>query len=627
MCGISGFCDFSLNYYDKKPFWETILVQMHETLKHRGPDQAMIDLQPHVGLSHARLSIRDLKSGIQPMTRTFHGKTCSIVYNGEIYNHRELLPELQAAGYRFTTTSDTEIILCAYMHFGKNFVEKLNGIFAFAIWDDTNRELLLYRDRAGTKPLFYTQTGSSFVFGSEPKALFCHPDVTPSIDQNSLQEILAVGPARTSGNGVFTGVKEVMPGHYHIFCPDGQHDILYWDLPCREHKDSYAKTVQTVSFLVRDTVERQMVSDVPVCTFLSGGIDSSIVTALAALHMQKEGKILNTFSFDFSENEKYFKSNAFQPERDLPYVNRMLQYCKTSHTYLECSQEALFAALSDAVTAKDLPGMTDVDASLLYFCSEVAKHNKVTLTGECADEIFGGYPWFYRPELMNRDGFPWSADPAARTSILSDDVLRTLDLAEYSHARYEETLSHVPHLDGESPEEARRRDIGYLNIKWFMQTLLDRMDPHQHVFFPGSPCPICRSPDHGICFQCAVADEISEWSRKIPVAGCLCRSAATGTALAQKKPVSKDIPSGLRTDADQAHAGNSERSEFSGTAASGPFQNRSFPCRTKGTRQTMVRPVDGRSAAHCLLYPDQHLDADLSFVHLTSRHRISIILH
>ena len=219
-----------------------------------------------------------------------------------------------------------------------------------------------------------------------------------------------------------------------------------------------------------------MVSDVPVCTFLSGGIDSSIVTALAARHMQKEGKILNTFSFDFSENEKYFKSNAFQPERDLPYVNRMLQYCKTSHTYLECSQEALFAALSDAVTAKDLPGMTDVDASLLYFCSEVAKHNKVTLTGECADEIFGGYPWFYRPELMNRDGFPWSADPAARTSILSDDVLRTLDLAEYSHARYEETLSHVPHLDGESPEEARRRDIGYLNIKWFMQTLLDRMD-------------------------------------------------------------------------------------------------------------------------------------------------------
>lgn len=510
--------------------------------------------------------------------------------------------------------------------FWKNFVEKLNGIFAFAIWDDTNRELLLYRDRAGTKPLFYTQTGSSFVFGSEPKALFCHPDVTPSIDKNSLQEILAVGPARTSGNGVFTGVKEVMPGHYHIFCPDGQHDILYWDLPCREHKDSYTQTVQTVSFLVRDTVERQMVSDVPVCTFLSGGIDSSIVTALAARHMQKEGKILNTFSFDFSENEKYFKSNAFQPERDLPYVNRMLQYCKTSHTYLECSQEALFAALSDAVTAKDLPGMTDVDASLLYFCSEVAKHNKVTLTGECADEIFGGYPWFYRPELMNRDGFPWSADPAARTSILSDDVLRTLDLAEYSHARYEETLSHVPHLDGESPEEARRRDIGYLNIKWFMQTLLDRMDRTSMYSSLEARVPFA---DHRIMeyvfnvpWQMKYRNGVENPCCEMPVPIC-CHGNFSGA----KKPVSKDIPSGLRTDADQAHAGNSERSEFSGTAASGPFQNRSFPCRTKGTRQTMVRPVDGRSAAHCLLYPDQHLDADLSFVHLTSRHRISIILH
>ena len=474
MCGISGFCDFSLNYYDKKPFWETILVQMHETLKHRGPDQAMIDLQPHVGLSHARLSIRDLKSGIQPMTRTFHGKTCSIVYNGEIYNHRELLPELQAAGYRFTTTSDTEIILCAYMHFGKDFVEKLNGIFAFAIWDDTTRELLLYRDRAGTKPLFYTQTGSSFVFGSEPKALFCHPDVTPSIDKNSLQEILAVGPARTSGNGVFTGVKEVMPGHYHIFCPDGQHDILYWDLPCREHKDSYVQTVQTVSFLVRDTVERQMVSDVPVCTFLSGGIDSSIVTALAARHMQKEGKILNTFSFDFSENEKYFKSNAFQPERDLPYVNRMLQYCKTSHTYLECSQEALFAALSDAVTAKDLPGMTDVDASLLYFCSEVAKHNKVTLTGECADEIFGGYPWYRDPEVRAREGFPWAQNTMDRAAILTPAI--TLDPAEFVMDVYNQTCRESDILPGTSDQERRMKQMVNLNFRWFMQTLLDRKD-------------------------------------------------------------------------------------------------------------------------------------------------------
>ena len=265
------------------------------------------------------------------------------------------------------------------------------------IWDGRTGELLLYRDRAGTKPLFYSTPGGALVFGSEPKALFCHPDITPAIDENSLLELLSIGPARTPGNGIFSGMREVLPGHYQIFSREGMEQVCYWDLTAAPHTDSYEKTVEMVSYLVRDAVKRQMVSDVPVCTFLSGGIDSSIVTALAARHMQKEGKILNTFSFDFSENEKYFKSNAFQPERDLPYVNRMLQYCKTSHTYLECSQEALFAALSDAVTAKDLPGMTDVDASLLYFCSEVAKHNKVTLTGECADEIFGGYNIYKEP--------------------------------------------------------------------------------------------------------------------------------------------------------------------------------------------------------------------------------------
>ena len=256
----------------------------------------------------------------------------------------------------------------------------------------------------------------------------------------------------------------------------GLSDTTYWDLKCLPHTDSYEDTVAHVSFLMRDTVKRQMISDVPVCTFLSGGIDSSIVTALAAAYQREHGEVLNTFSFDFTENDIYFQSNSFQPERDLPYVNCMLEHCKTSHTYLECTQETLADMLYAAVDAKDMPGMTDVDASLLYFCSLVKKQNKVTLTGECADEIFGGYPWFYRPELMNRDGFPWSADIDARTAFLDDDVMKSLDLSSYSHARYEESLKKTPHLPDETAEEYRRREIAYLNIKWFMQTLLDRMD-------------------------------------------------------------------------------------------------------------------------------------------------------
>ena len=476
MCGIAGFCSLKRCYTDRQSFWENILVSMHEKLIHRGGDASGIYLTPHAGLSHQRLSIRDITHGAQPMIRHRDGADYAIVYNGEIYNTDELIPELTSAGYNFLTTSDTEVILYAYMHFGASFVSHLNGIFSFAIWDGAAKQLFLYRDRVGTKPLFYHAKDGELVFASEPKALFCFPDLSPAITENSLRELLAVGPARTPGCGVFQDIYEVLPGHYLCFDAMGLSDTTYWDLKCLPHTDSYEDTVAHVSFLMRDTVKRQMISDVPVCTFLSGGIDSSIVTALAAAYQREHGEVLNTFSFDFTENDIYFKSNAFQPERDLPYVNCMLEHCKTSHTYLECTQETLADMLYAAVDAKDMPGMTDVDASLLYFCSLVKKQNKVTLTGECADEIFGGYPWFYRPELMNRDGFPWSADIDARTAFLDDDVMKSLDLSSYSHARYEESLKKTPHLPDETAEEYRRREIAYLNIKWFMQTLLDRMD-------------------------------------------------------------------------------------------------------------------------------------------------------
>ncbi len=476
MCGISGFCHFSQDLTQKKPYWDEILERMRQSLARRGNDGHGSYLAPHIGLSHARLSIRDIENGAQPMVRTREGRTCAIVYNGEIYNAAELSSDLKREGWEFETTSDTEVILYAYMQYGETFLSRLNGIFAFAVWDDARQLLLLGRDRAGVKPLFYTQTGGAFVFGSEPKALFCHPLVEPRLEADGLRELLAVGPARTPGNGVFAGVHEVIPGHYLTLSAQGLRDFLYWDLTSREHRDSYPETVEKVSWLVRDAVTRQMVSDVPVCTFLSGGIDSSIVTAVAADYMRAQGETLHTFSFDFTDNDIYFESNSFQPEQDRPYVNIMLERLRTNHTYLECDMPTLVDALYQAVDAKDLPGMTDVDASLLYFCSLVARHNKVALTGECADEIFGGYPWFYRRELLERDGFPWSADISARTVFLSDEFRSRLGLAEYSYARYRETLAKVPELPGESEEEKKRRRIGYLNIKWFMQTLLDRMD-------------------------------------------------------------------------------------------------------------------------------------------------------
>lgn len=486
MCGIAGFCDYNRSFSESPKNYRSLLETMHDRLAHRGDDQFGTYLRDHIGLSHARLSIRDITGGGQPMVRFQNGQEYAIVYNGEIYNTDELKPDLIAAGYSFTTTSDTEVILNAFLHYGEQFVQRLNGIFAFAIWCAKENRLYLYRDRVGIKPLFYSAPHpishsasaslSTFVFASEPKALFCHPDLTPTLSIAGLQEILGIGPARTAGNGIFDGVKEVLPGHYLIFDRDGLSDHTYWDLSSHEHRDDYKTTVEKTSYLVRDAVRRQMVSDVPVCTFLSGGIDSSIVTALAYKHLAEQGETLNTFSFDFKGNDKYFQSNSFQPEQDRPYVDIMLERYPCNHTYLFCDEVQLADELYTAVDAKDFPGMTDVDASLLYFCRLVKKHNKVCLTGECADEIFGGYPWFYRPELLNRNGFPWSADVSARTLFLDEDWIWRLDLHNYSYDHYKTSLAQAPLLDGENEEQRKRRGIAYLNIKWFMQTLLDRMD-------------------------------------------------------------------------------------------------------------------------------------------------------
>jgi len=465
-----------MDYTHNPGLWENTLVAMREAIAHRGRDNTGEFLRKHVGLSHTRLSIRDLCHGQQPIIRKRDGVEYAIIYNGEIYNTDELTPELVRAGYVFETTTDTEVILYAYMHYGLDFVHKLNGIYAFAIWDGGEERLVLVRDRLGVKPLFYSLKEQTLVFGSEIKALFRFPEIKPELDMESFREIFGIGPARTPGHGVFKGIHEIKPGHYALYTMNGLHAVQYWDMVSRHHTDTYPQTVEKVRFLVCDAIIRQMVSDVPVCSFLSGGVDSSIVTAVASGVCAENGVRLNTFSFDFKDNNLYFQANAFQPERDRPFVDIMLGMYDLNHTYLECDESQLVDWLYTAVDAKDLPGMADVDASLLYFCSLVKKSNKVALTGECADEIFGGYPWFHRDDLMWVDTFPWSKDLKTRIELLSDDFVRELQLEDYVAARYAQTLQDVPALEGESPIEKRRREITYLNIKWFMQTLLDRMD-------------------------------------------------------------------------------------------------------------------------------------------------------
>ncbi|WP_331487914.1 asparagine synthase (glutamine-hydrolyzing) [Anaerocolumna sp. AGMB13025] len=476
MCGIAGFCNFQEDYTLRSPEWTDILNRMKEKIKHRGPDDNGIYLTKHAGLAHARLSIIDLANGRQPMTRKIGNKTFTIIYNGELYNTAELRTDLEQRGLKFLTTSDTEVILLGIMEYGNDYVKQLNGIFAFAIWDEYAQTLSIFRDRLGIKPLFYTLANNTLVFGSELKVLFEYPDCRPIIDKQGLCEVFGLGPAKTYGSGVFKNCFEVLPGCYNVFHEGDFKSIKYWELVSRPHTDSYEETIEKTSFLVRDSIKRQMVSDIPICTFLSGGVDSSIVTAVCAGELAKLGEQLNTFSFDFDGNDQFFKANSFQPSRDRPYVDMMVKYLKTNHKYLECDNLKLADYLYTSVDAKDLPGMADVDSSLLYFCSEVKKYNNVTLTGECADEIFGGYPWFHNKESFERNTFPWSINVEPRKQLLKDSLLQEINLEEYILTAYDKSVHETPRLEGESELEARRREIAFLNIKWFMITLLDRMD-------------------------------------------------------------------------------------------------------------------------------------------------------
>ena len=476
MCGFAGFfnpfMDFRMNQTEN----EKILNDMCAALYHRGPDENGSLLAKNYGLAHTRLAIIDLENGSQPMCTVCDDNRYCIVYNGELYNTAELRKDLEQKGRKFQTTSDTEVILMGYIEYGIDILNKMNGIFAFCIVDEKKGECFIARDQVGVKPLYYSVYDDILVFASEPKGIFAFPYIQPDIDMEGLNEVLSLGPAKTYGKGVFKNVHEVRPGYFLLYGYDGIREYRYWSITAYEHEENYEKTVEHTRFLVTDAIKRQMVSDVPIATFLSGGVDSSIVSAVCAAELKKQGKKLGTFSFDFVDNNKYFVANAFQPSQDRPFVDIMVDYIRSEHRYLECNNDDLFENLFRSVDVRDMPTMADVDSSMLYFCGRVKNFYKVVLTGECADEIFGGYPWFHKEECFKAKTFPWSMDITARQAVLKDEIIAELHMEQYIREAYENTIQETPKLPGEDAHEARRREISYLNMKWFMQTLLDRMD-------------------------------------------------------------------------------------------------------------------------------------------------------
>ena len=475
MCGIGGFCDLTRD--NRQCRWEKTGERMCRALERRGPDDGGLWVGADCVLAHRRLAVIDPDNGQQPMVRGEPGRRTVLVYNGELYNTDALRSELERRGHTFCTRTDTEVALEAWREYGDRVGEHLEGIYAFAVWDEARRRLFCCRDRFGVKPFFYALVGDAFVFASELKVLFRYPGLVPRADETTWREVLGLAPARTPGLGVFRGISELRPAHQLTFDRNGLYVRRYWNLVSRPHAEDYPETVARVRDLLGSAIRRQLVSDVPLCTLLSGGLDSSVITAVAANHCRERGlPPLETYSFDYTDNEKYFTASSFQPDADRPWVERMSSAFGTRHRVLTCGQETLVELLEAAVEARDLPGMADLDSSLLYFCARIRERHTVALSGECSDEIFGGYPWFHRPEMLAAETFPWSMDLTARTDVLRPEIVKRLALEEYVRNRCRESVAETPRLEGEAPEEARRREVGWLNLNWFMANLLDRKD-------------------------------------------------------------------------------------------------------------------------------------------------------
>ena len=472
MCGFVGFANLKENISSK-----TNIYNMNESISKRGPDEDGYYYEEHICLGHKRLIVVDPDGGKQPMSAMKDGNLYTIVYNGQLYNTKDLRSELEENGFTFDSYSDTEVLLKSFIFWKYDVVKKLNGIFSFAIWNSKKNELFLARDHFGVKPLFYTIYNNTIVFASEIKALFKYPGIEAKLDEQSIAELFGIGPARTAGLGIFKNIYEIKPAHFGIFNESGLHIERYWKLESKVHTDSLGKTCDTVRFLLEDSISRQLVSDVPLCTFLSGGLDSSIITLYASKYCKKHNlPPLNTYSVDYVDNDKNFVKTDFQPNSDNYYINLMTEKLNTNHHTVVLDTPELASALEDAMIARDFPGMADVDSSLLLFCKNVKQEATVSLTGECADEIFGGYPWFFRADALNSNTFPWSIAITERQNLLNPQIASKVNLKNYIDYRYQESLDEVDILDEDSMETAEKRRISHLTLNWFMQTLLDRSD-------------------------------------------------------------------------------------------------------------------------------------------------------
>jgi len=494
MCGIAGWVDFTAASTTPGNA-SSVLAAMTDELACRGPDGVGQWLAPHVALGHRRLSVIDPAGGHQPMIAAVDGRSLAVItYCSEVYNYRDLRTELMARGHHFTTSCDTEVVLHAYLEWGEDFVDRLNGIYAFAIWDIARQALIMVRDRLGVKPLYYQRTPAGVRFGSELKALLAHPQVRPVVDIDGLRELLSL--AATPGHAGYRDIRQVIPGELVRVDRTGVHTRRYWRLPERGHTDDRPTTIDTVRGLLEDIVDRQLVADVPLGVLLSGGLDSSVITALAARALRaRGGGPVRTFAVDFEGYLEGFRPEYMRETPDAPYVAMMAAHVGAEHRDVTLSTADLLdpGNRMTALRALDLPyARGDRDTTMYLLCRAVREHCTVVLTGESADEVFGGYWWFHDPAIVAGDTFPWLAmfghplddGVDSTTSLLDPALLKQLDLPAYRADAYRTALAEVPHAemphagtaDGTVATERRMRELAYLGLTRLLPLLVDRAE-------------------------------------------------------------------------------------------------------------------------------------------------------
>jgi asparagine synthase (glutamine-hydrolysing) len=475
VCGIAGWVDWSRDLREQGP----VVAAMTATMRNRGPDAGGVWLSQHAALGHRRLAVIDLTGGVQPMSAArpdAPDRTAVLTYSGELYNFTELRTELRSRGHAFTTASDTEVVLRAYLEWGTGCLARFNGIFAFAIWDEHERRLLLARDHLGVKPLYYARYRDGLVFGSEPKALLANPLVEAELDEEGLGLLFAMFGTHEPGRSPLRGIQEVRAGTAVVVTDTGVRESTYWQLSALPHTDDEQTTVDTVRQLLADTVRRQLVADVPLCALVSGGLDSSAITALAAGHTASTGTEVRTFTVDFERSAEDFVASDMRPDLDGPYARELVAHLGTRHTDVVLATPDLLRAQGAATRARDLPSLGDLDVSLHLLFAAIQGRSTVALSGESADEVFGGYHWFHDPAAVGRPMFPWAPPGTGFGDVLAPRLKRAVRPAEFLGDRYRAALAEVPTLDGESAAEHRHRVVSYLALTRFLPVLLDRKD-------------------------------------------------------------------------------------------------------------------------------------------------------